>query len=446
MWAALAVSSPIARADNWPQWLGPQRDSVWRETGIVQTFPKEGLKIRWRTPIGGGYAGPAVANGRVYVMDRTLPAGEGPLGGGKRGSAATTERILCLSEADGKVLWKHEYPCVYTIAYPGGPRTTPAIADGKVYTLGAQSDLFCLDAESGKVLWSHHLLRDYNIFSAPTWGFASNPLVDGKKVIVLAGGKNSTAVAFDKDTGKEIWHALNDDSPGHGPGYGSPIIIEAGGCRQLIVWHPEALSSVDPETGKVLWEQPFRLQSGLSLATPRKMDDLLFVSAFYNGSLMMKLDAQKPAATVLWQRKGKSERSTDALHCLINTPFLDNGYIYGVDSYGELRCLDAKTGDRLWQTLAATGSKGTTFDRWATAFIVKNADRFFLFNEKGDLIIARLTPKGYDEVSRVHLLEPTNTAQRRNVVWSHPAFANRCVYVRNDKEIVCGSLAAEDYK
>jgi outer membrane protein assembly factor BamB len=142
----------------------------------------------------------------------------------------------------------------------------------------------------------------------------------------------------------------------------------------------------------------------------------------------------------LWKGKGKNERDTDGLHSIISTPFFDRDFIYGVCSYGQLRCLKADTGQRVWETFAATGGKEA---RWANAFLVKNGDRFFLANEQGDLIIALLSLLGYEEVGRVHLLEPTNSAAGRDVVWSHPAFANRCIYARNDKEIICVSLAEE---
>ncbi len=434
----LALAAANSRGDDWPQWLGPQRDSVWRETGIVDKFPDGGPKVRWRTPISGGYAGPAVAGGRVYVTDRILkPGGRDPANQFARGQTPATERVLCLNEADGKKLWKHEYDCPYTISYPAGPRTTPVIADGKVYTLGSEGHLFCLDAGTGRVLWSHELQKVCGM-ETPIWGFASNPLVEGKKLICMAGGGGTGVLAFDKDSGKEIWRALSSTG-GHGSGYGSPIIAEAGSRRQLIVWHTAAVSSLDPETGKVLWEQPFRIKQGQTVPTPRQDGERLFVTGFYDGSMMLRLDRDRPAASVVWQRKGRSERNTDALHSVICTPFLDEASIYGVCAYGELRGLKADTGDRLWETFEATTRKP---DRWATAFIVKNGGRFFLFNEQGDLIIARLTPAGYEEISRANLLEPTNTAQGRNVVWSHPAFANRSVYARNDKEIVCVSLAA----
>ncbi len=441
--AAFALATTPARADDWPQWLGPQRDGVWREKGLLDRFPEGGPKVRWRTPIGGGYSGPAVAGGRVYVTDRVLGGGSrNPANQFQRGNSAGVERVLCLNEADGKVLWKHEYDCPYTISYPAGPRTTPVVADGKVFTLGAEGHLLCLEAETGKVVWSHDFKKEYGIQTA-VWGFSSNPLLDGRRLICLAGGEGTAVLAFDKDCGKEIWRALSSRG-GHGPGYGSPIIAEAGGRQQLIIWHTEAVSSLDPETGRVFWEQPFRIQQGQTVPTPRQHGELLFVTGFYDGSLMLRLDRDRPAASVVWKRKGRSERNTDALHSVICTPFLEGGHIYGVCSYGQLRCLKADTGHRLWETLQATGARGPSTDRWATAFLVKNGDRFFLFNEKGDLIIANLSPKGYDEISRAHILEPTNTAQRRDVVWSHPAFANQSVYARNDKEIVCVSLAAKE--
>ncbi len=425
-----------AGADDWPQWLGPQRDAIWRETGILEQFPPQGPPIRWRTPIGGGYAGPAVANGRVYVTDRQLaPGSSNPADPFQRGTIAGSERVLCLNATDGKTIWKHEYACPYTVSYPAGPRTTPVVSGSKVYTLGAEGNLFCLDDSTGKVLWQHDFKKEFEI-KTPMWGFAGNPLLDGNRLICLAGGEGTTVLAFDKDTGKEIWRALSAKEPG----YSSPVIYEAGGKRQLIIWHPESANSLDPETGNLYWSEPFKARSGMTIATPRKFNDLLFFSAFYNGSLMMRLDAAKPAATSIWRTEKVSEKETTHLNAVMSTPTLEPGYIYGVCSYGQLRCLKSETGERVWETFKATTSGEPV--RWANAFIVKQADRYFLFNEAGDLIIARFTPEAYRELSRAHLLKPTNTAAGRDVLWSHPAFANRCIYARNDQEILCADLAA----
>jgi hypothetical protein len=159
---------------------------------------------------------------------------------------------------------------------------------------------------------------------------------------------------------------------------------------------------------------------------------------------MLKLAADKPTVERLWQRVGRNENppNTDALQSIIATPVFDGTHIYGVDSYGEMRCLDAATGDRVWEDLTAV-----PVDRWSTIHFVKNGDKYWLFNEKGELIIARLSPAGYEEISRAKLLEPTLEQLRRRggvgVCWAHPAFANKHIFQRNDKELVCASLAAE---
>jgi len=320
-----SVAAFALRADDWPQWLGPQRDAVWRETGIIERFPAAGLKYRWRVPIGGGYTGPAVAKGRVYVMDRQLAKGAtNPANAFARGEIPGSERVLCLNEADGKILWQYEYECAYTVSYASGPRATPAVHDGKVYTLGSEGNLVCLDAEKGTLVWARDFKKDFGV-KTPVWGFAGHPLVDGKKLICLAGGEGSVAVAFDKDTGKELWRALSAKEPGYAP----PMIYEYDGTRQLILWHPEAVSALDPESGKLLWAYPLTrpVQSGMTIPTPRKVGDQLFLTSFYNGSLMLRVDSDKPS--LVWASQKVSEKDTDGLHTVFATPLIEEGYIYG---------------------------------------------------------------------------------------------------------------------
>ena len=176
----------------------------------------------------------------------------------------------------------------------------------------------------------------------------------------------------------------------------------------------------------------------MTVPTPLKVGDKLFLTSFYNGSLMLRVDSDKPS--LVWASQKVSEKDTDGLHSIFATPLIDDGYIYGPCSYGQFRCLKADTGERIWETFEPTTGESM---RWGNAFVVKNGDRSFLFNEAGDLIIAKLSPKKYEEISRAKLLEPTNRDARRLVVWSHPAFANKSVYARNDKEIVCVSLAID---
>jgi outer membrane protein assembly factor BamB len=432
LWALLLAPLAAAAADDWPQWLGPGRAGVWRETGIIEKFPAGGPKILWRTPINGGYSGPAVAGGRVYVTDFVRASGEAKNDFDSRSAVAGKERVLCLNASDGSLLWKHEYDCPYKISYAAGPRATPTVSGGKVYALGAEGNLFCLDVAGGKVLWSKELKKEYQI-EAPMWGFCGHPLVEDNKLICLVGGPGSVAVAFDKDTGKELWRALSATPDA---GYCPPTMIDAGGTRQLIIWHPQAVNSLNPETGALYWSEKVDPQYFLSCSTPRQSGDYLYVSGIGNCALLLKLARDKPAAEVVW-----SGTPTKGVFCSNSTPQLEGDAIYGADcQVGSLRAVKLTTGERLWETFQPT-TGGERRESHGTAFLTKNGDRYFLFSETGDLIIARLTPEKYEEISRAHLLEPTNEAFGRPVVWSHPAYANQCVFVRNDKEIICASLA-----
>lgn len=435
-----------ARADDWPQWLGPKRDGVWREKGLLDKFDAKGPREVWRTPIAEGYSGPAVAGGKVYITDRVVDKdAKKPKDGFARSKAEGVERVLCLDQESGKILWTREYRVKYDIAYASGPRTTPVVEGDFVWTLGAMGDLLCLNTAKGDVVWHRKLLEDFG-FNAPVWGFSGHPLLDGDRLLCLVGGKGSLVVAFDKKTGKEVWKNLSDVEPGYCP----PMIYDIDGIRQLIMWHPSAVTSLNPETGEVYWRHAYYskgakgVKVGLTIPTPRLSGDMLFFTAFYDGPLMLKVKGKAPPE-MAWKGKrfGETPEKTDGLHSIMSTPFFEGDYIYGVDSYGELRCLDARTGERLWSTFEATTGKEL---RWGNAFLVKHEDRFVLFNERGDLILARLTPEGYKEICRANILVPTNALAPpagRRVIWSHPAFANRCVFARNDREMVCVSLAEQ---
>jgi outer membrane protein assembly factor BamB len=434
---AIAWTGP-ADGDDWPRHRGAHGDGVWRETGIVEKLPAR-PSYRWRTPLGAGFAGPAVAGGRVYVADRIVPSHQQvPEARWDRTDPVEgVERVHCLDLRSGKILWTHEYPCRYTISYPSGPRATPTVYQGKVYALGAMGDLRCLDARTGRLVWSKNYVRDFGT-QMNTWGMAAAPWADGQRLLVLCGGKDHAGLmALDKDSGRELWRAL--DCPD--PGYSAPVLIEAQGVRQLLVWCPTGLYSVDPATGKVYWSQPAEVKMGHSIASPvyDAPSGLVFVTSFFDGPIMMKLDPNQPTARLLWKGRSNSElpRRTDGLHGLMSTPVIRDGYLYGVCSYGHLRGLDAFSGKRLWETLAPTGEA-----RWSTAFITEHQGRFFLFNEHGDLILAKFSPQGYEALGRMHVIEPTTKTGGRLVVWSPPAFADRCLLARNDQEIVCVELAA----
>jgi len=432
----IAVAIPMS-ADDWHQWRGADRRGVWHETGIIDRFPQDGLKISWRVPIGSGYAGPAVADGRVFVLDWRDDPNSRTLGG--------TERLLALDEQTGNILWTYEWQTSYRMLQSTnaiGPRATPTVDDDRVYVLGATGRLFCFDVKTGNPRWDVDYVEDYDT-SIPPWGITSAPLVDGDRLITIVGGEpDALVVAFDKWTGAELWRAVDVVSE---PGYGQPVIYEAGGVRQLIVWHPSALSSLNPETGNVYWEQAWETGDGITVVTPVRSGNYLLVSQLYRGSLMMRLNPDRPTARLLWMGSGQGygPDETDGLHAMSTTPVIVGDYLYGVGSNGELRGLDARTGERLWMS-----PDMTTQSLWSTAFMVQHNDRYFVNNDEGDLIIAQFTPNGYVELDRTKLIETTSEAgygTDRHVNWVHPAYANRHIVHRNDVEIIRASLSASDY-
>jgi outer membrane protein assembly factor BamB len=300
--------------------------------------------------------------------------------------------------------------------------------------------LDCLDAQTGEVIWYKQLAALFDA-PVPTWGWSAHPVVWENMVFVLAGGKGSAVAAFDKDSGEELWSALTVEEIGYAP----PLLIEAGGKRQLVVWLDTSVSGLDPQTGAVLWSEkspePGPPQRPVvNIAAPIAGQGRLFVSEFYQGALMLELASDRPGPAVMWRSTESNPMQPEHLNCIMSTPLLKDGHLYGMCGFGELRCLKADTGEVVWESLEAIGGRKA---QSATAFLVPHEDRCFLFSDQGDLIIARLSPEGYEELDRAHLLDPTTFARGRTVVWSHPAFAGRCVFARNDKEMICVSLASE---
>jgi outer membrane protein assembly factor BamB len=443
---ALALA-PAVRADDWPQWMGPTRDGVWAETGVLDKFPKGGPKLLWSAPVGGGYSGPAVSGGKVYVLDRVLAKGarnpEDPFD--TKMKVAGTERVLCLDAKTGKELWKHEYPCAYQVSYAAGPRCTPTVHAGKVYALGTMGDLHCLDAATGKVRWHKDLPKEYKA-KVPQWGYCGHPLVYQNLLVVTAGGE-AVAVALDKDTGAEKWKALSSPDLGYCP----PTLIRAHGKDQLAIWHGHALNGLDPLTGTELWKVPLEPLYAMSIMAPQQHGDKLFAAGIGGAGVVLKLLKEKPHVEVIWHEAADKapDRKPKArgLYPVNMTPLIENGVVYGVDQPGMLRAAELDTGKKLWFAHKPVIGREEDEDfkgaGSGTAFLVKNGDRHFLFAETGELVIAKLSPAGYTEFGRAKLLAPTGTAFGRKVVWSHPAFAQKCVFARNDTELRCYSLAAE---
>jgi outer membrane protein assembly factor BamB len=436
--AALMLLWAIAllHAEDWSEWRGHGRQGIWNETGLLERFPPNGPAATWRTPVNSGYSGPAVSAGRVFVTDSKKTTGNRAI-----------ERALAIDERTGQILWTHEWPADYSgmqLVYAIGPRATPTVDAERVYVLGASGRLLALDVRTGAVAWEKNFVEDYDA-SIPSWGSASAPLVDGDRLICLVGGEpDGKVIAVDKRTGKEVWRALSSNTE---PGYNQPIIIEAGGARQLIVFHPDGFSSINPATGTVLWEIEHRVQMGIVVATPVRSGPYLFFTSQYGGARMLRLDDSKPDAAVVWsgpgeQDPGMTRDAPNTINSVISTPVIDGDYIYGLDNNGELRCLEAATGRLVWKTDALLKERAVH----GTAFFVRNGDRYFINNDRGELVIARLSPKGFEEIDRAKLLEPTHPYVRRRqmpgVLWSHPAYANKHIVIRNDREVARFSLAS----
>ncbi|MCP4890103.1 PQQ-like beta-propeller repeat protein [Rubripirellula sp.] len=411
-----------AFGEDWPQWRGVNRDGVLDNTPLLEKFPSDELERLWTVPLGAGYSGPTVADGRVYVTDR------GPLDVEKE-----IERVLCFDAADGSLIWEHTYDAPYTISYRAGPRATVTVHQGRAIAVGAMGHMKCLDAETGKVIWEHDLNQMYSL-RMPIWGITASPLIYDDLVIQIAAGSGEACVvAFDLETGQPRWQALDERA-----GYSAPILVQQGQQDVVVCWTGESVSGLNPQTGEVFWNIPMLPRNmPIGVATPIVQGNDLFVSSFYDGSMLIRLDPTQPAAEQRWRRIGESERNTDSLHCMISTPIMKGDFIYGVDSYGELRCLDLKTGDRVWENNTAVPKA-----RWATIHTFRYGDRELLFNDQGELILAELRPDGYREISRTKVLERTRQQlnRRGGVTWAHPAIADGMIYARNDKELVCASL------
>lgn len=410
---AILLGASSALAKDWPQFRGPERNGKWDETGILETFPSGGLKIIWRQPVGGGWASPVVSGGRVFVFDVELI------------KPAAKERLHCFDEPTGKVLWVYAYDesygeWAYVPERGAGPTATPIVEGERIYTVGANGKTHCLDAQTGHLLWEKNIGREYQIAEMSC---RPSPLLDGSLLIVFTGARPGASImALDKVSGKEVWKSLEDPVSNS-----SPIVIEAAGKRQLMVWSNSALTSLDPTNGRTCWRELMVTSGNDSAATPVFLENRLLVSG-----LMVDVSAEQPR--FLWP-----EIRTPSKRVLSNTstPIVQGNYVYTAKGYGDLVCLEAANGRQIWSTNTITASKNG-----ASINITPQGGGFFLFTDEGNLIRARLSPEGYREVSRAHLIDPTWPFMDKKFVYAPPAFADRRVFARNEGEVVCASLEA----
>src|SRR5438552_87725 len=410
--AFLLVLSNVIATD-WPQFRGPNRDGNWDETGILESFPRKGLKIRWRHPVGGGFSSPVVAQGRVCVSDVELI------------KSSPRERVHCFEEKTGKVLWVYGYKenyleWTYVPERGAGPTATPIVEQERIYVVGAYGYVHCLDVKRGTVIWEKHIGRQYEVAEMSC---RPSPLIEGSLLIVFTGAKPGASVlALDKQTGKGVWKALDDHVSNS-----SPIVITFAGRRQLIVWSDNSITSLDPANGHTYWRETMVTSNNDSVPTPVFQENRLLVSG-----LMLELSGDPPAASFRWP-----ENRAPSKRLLSNTsnPVLQGEYIFSARSGGALVCLEAATGRQLWSTNSVTTQRNG-----ASINITPQGGKFFLFTDEGNLICAQLSPAGYREISRAHLIDPTWPFAGAKFVYAPPAFANRHVFARSEVEIVCASL------
>jgi outer membrane protein assembly factor BamB len=400
--AALAVLSLLtgpALGDDWPQWRGPGRDGISKESGWLARWPATGPRKLWEAPVGVGYSSFAVSQGRVYTM----------------GNLEDKDQVLCLDAATGAPKWKHEYAC--SAKDPNGyhgTRCTPTVEDGRVYTLSRNGNFFCLDAASGRVNWSKDFVKEFGA-KVPQWGFAGSPLIERDWVLTEAGGKdNASVVAFNRKTGAVAWRAGSE-----GAGYGSLIALDIGRERCLLQFGTDRLICRKMKDGAELWQLPWPTSYGVNAATPVLDGTDVFISSGY-GFGCARIQATLTGPQPVWpaadpkglaanQMKGWTSKN---MRNHVNSCVLVNGYLYGYDE-SELKCLDWKTGEVKWRN----GSYGKG--------AVTCADgKLILYGQSGKLGLAEASPAAFQEICSFPALSGKDT-------WANPVLANGRLYVRS---------------
>jgi len=428
--AALVMVAGSVVAEDWPRWRGPRGDGTWNAPKLPEKWPVNGLKVAWKQPVGGGYAGIIAAQGRVFTLDLEPAIPPRPKGAIEDGNPDGTERVLCFDAKTGEELWKHSYAVKYRDlgGYGNGPRTSPTLHDGRVYTLGAVGHLFCFDAKTGKIIWQHDTVADFKA-QVPEWGFAGSPIIEGENVIVHIGAKDGGCViAFDRLTGKERWRSLDDPA-----GYCTPAVFDTPAGRVMVLWTPKHIHALDPANGKPLWKVPYEVTYGVSIASPIYRDGIVFVTGYWEGSKAIKLGAKPTDHELIWA-------DSKNLRGLMAQPLYRDGHAYSIDKNLGLTCFELKTGRKLWDDDNQLTPKAR--NPHASIVWLNDGDRALSLNSTGELVLCRLNPSGYDEQSRTKVLS--------GQVWGHPAFAGRFMFAKTDgaeawrragqSELVCVEL------
>ncbi|HYV36716.1 MAG TPA: PQQ-binding-like beta-propeller repeat protein [Gemmataceae bacterium] len=397
--ALLMLATSTAAAADWPQWLGPNRDGATAE----KVAPWKGqLIVAWRKAVGEGHSSPVVSNGKVYLHYR-VPNKE-------------SEAVECFEAATGKQLWLNEYQRdAFKGLFGSGPRGTPAVVEGKIYSFGPTGILTCTETATGKTVWQSDTRK---VFNSPklTFGDSTSPLVVGNKVLVNVGAKGASVVAFDKDKGDVLWKSLDDAAS-----YSSPILMGKDKNQSVVFLTQLGVVGLNVDDGALQWRFPFKDKLFESSTTPIRVGDKLLVSSISLGTAFLDIENKdgKMAANQLWK--------TDALTCYFSTPVpVGTDHVYLVTGSpipggkSSLHCVDAKTGKALW-------SKGGV-GKYHASLMRTGDNKLLMVEEAGNLVFIDPDPKAYKELARAKICGNT---------WAHPALADGRLYIRDDKELVC---------
>jgi len=389
--SAAAARSEKPPAASWPRWRGPDANGVSSESGWSTDWPEGGPKRLWRAHVGRGYSAVAVAGGRVYTM----------------GNRNGTDTVWCLDAGKGTVVWKHSYPCAGK-SYPG-PRATPTVEAGRVYTLSRDGQVFCLDAEKGTVVWSKNVAAATGA-RPPTWGFASSPVVEGDLLLLNV---SSAGTALFKTTGKVAWK-----SPPGKSGYATPVVFDAGGRRCAAIFSAKSLVVVDVKTGRKLWSYPWKTSYDVNAADPIVLGDKMFISSGYkHGCALLQFGRGTPR--LVYQNGNMQNHFSSSV--------LYKGHLYGssgnVNSNAALVCIDFRTGQVKW---SKRGFK-------MTSLMIADG-KLVILTQNGLLAVAEATPAGFKPLAQAKVMKGT--------CWTVPVLAGGKIYCRNHEgELICLDVA-----
>jgi outer membrane protein assembly factor BamB len=394
-WAtALTLSAVPLLAADWPQWRGPLRDGVARGVKAPEVWP-ETLREEWKVEVGSGASSPVVVGQNIYLHVRQKP---------------DEEILLRLDLANGRERWRSTYPAPYKLGGPAhgfeGPRSTPAVAGRRIYTFGISGILSCLDARSGAVVWRKDFVNQYPE-TAPGWGTAASPLVtDGLCVVHVGGPDKGGITAFNAKTGDEKW-CYNGD----GPAYGSPIVADLAGERQVIGLTINDFAGVSLATGKLLWKIPCREIHSENCLTPVLYKDLLIYAGRSEVPRAIRLERTSSGITPKEVWKG------DGPTLYMCSPILAGDLLVGLSDRksGHLFCADAKTGKTLWEGLGRLQQSGA---------LVNAGSAWLVLTSGGDLIVVKPSADQFEQIAKYHVAQ--------SHVWTQPVFLGNRILVKDE--------------